>query len=227
MEKEKAFLQARMHRTTPCGLWLRNRQSPRPAYFGTSSAYNALLEYDTQGNGLAEQQKQAAIEKQAKWFADEFSTSYALKGWIVEVCSINPVNTGKEASGADLRCWLYCGSHCFSYCEITITGSKNLEVASRLKSGDLIRFSGKPAGVAEPFAKQNLWSDFTVKIEADQIEAVKALTGFVIRVQPGAAGVDQRIVDEFMGHQTEAMRCRYRQLCPEQRRKAIEAVFGG
>lgn len=40
-----------------------------------------------------------------------------------------------------------------------------------------------------------------------------------------AAGVDQRIIDEFMGHQTEAMRQRYRHLSPEQRRKAIEAVF--
>ena len=174
MEKEKA-LQARIAsdnalRTVAAKSAKPERQLILEQLF---SAYNALLEYDTQGNGLAEQQKQAAIEKQAKWFADEFSTSYALKGWIVEVCSINPVNTGKEASGADLRCWLYCGSHCFSYCEITITGSKNLEVASRLKSGDLIRFSGKPAGVAEPFAKQNLWSDFTVKIEADEIEAVR------------------------------------------------------
>jgi integrase len=40
-----------------------------------------------------------------------------------------------------------------------------------------------------------------------------------------AAGVDQRIIDEFMGHQTEAMRRRYRHLFPEQRRMAIEAVF--
>jgi integrase len=40
-----------------------------------------------------------------------------------------------------------------------------------------------------------------------------------------AAGVDQRIIDEWMGHQTEAMRKRYRHLLPDQRRKAIEAVF--
>lgn len=40
-----------------------------------------------------------------------------------------------------------------------------------------------------------------------------------------AAGIDQRIIDEFMGHQTEAMRRRYRHLFPEQRRKAIESVF--
>jgi integrase len=40
-----------------------------------------------------------------------------------------------------------------------------------------------------------------------------------------AAGVDQRMIDEWMGHQTEAMRKRYRHLLPDQRRKAIEAVF--
>lgn len=42
-----------------------------------------------------------------------------------------------------------------------------------------------------------------------------------------AAGVDQRIIDEFMGHQTEEMRRRYRHLFPAQRRAAIESVFGG
>ncbi len=38
-----------------------------------------------------------------------------------------------------------------------------------------------------------------------------------------AAGVDQRIIDEFMGHQTEAMRKRYRHLFPKNRRSAIES----
>jgi integrase len=39
-----------------------------------------------------------------------------------------------------------------------------------------------------------------------------------------ARGVDQRIVDEFMGHQTEAMRKRYRHLFPKDRRSAIESL---
>jgi integrase len=38
-----------------------------------------------------------------------------------------------------------------------------------------------------------------------------------------AAGVDQRVIDEFMGHSTEAMRRRYRHLFPKQRRSAIES----
>src|SRR5262249_23040073 len=38
-----------------------------------------------------------------------------------------------------------------------------------------------------------------------------------------AAGVDQRVIDEWMGHQTEAMRRRYRHLFPKDRRSAIQA----
>jgi len=38
-----------------------------------------------------------------------------------------------------------------------------------------------------------------------------------------ALGVDQRIIDEFMGHTTEAMRKRYRHLFPKNRRSAIES----
>jgi integrase len=38
-----------------------------------------------------------------------------------------------------------------------------------------------------------------------------------------AAGVDQRVIDEFLGHQTESMRRRYRHLFPQTRRSAIES----
>lgn len=37
------------------------------------------------------------------------------------------------------------------------------------------------------------------------------------------AGVDQRVIDEWMGHQTDAMRKRYRHLFPQQRQSAIRA----
>ena len=36
-----------------------------------------------------------------------------------------------------------------------------------------------------------------------------------------ARGIDQRLIDEFMGHQTDAMRKRYRHLFPKDRKKAI------
>jgi integrase len=41
-----------------------------------------------------------------------------------------------------------------------------------------------------------------------------------------AAGVDQRLINEWMGHQTEEMVRRYRHLFPEQQREAIDRVFG-
>ena len=39
------------------------------------------------------------------------------------------------------------------------------------------------------------------------------------------AGVDERVVDELMGHQTEEMRRRYRHFFPEQRRDAVARLF--
>lgn len=40
-----------------------------------------------------------------------------------------------------------------------------------------------------------------------------------------AAGVDQRVINEWMGHQTEEMVRRYRHLLPDQQRQAIDKVF--
>lgn len=40
-----------------------------------------------------------------------------------------------------------------------------------------------------------------------------------------AKNVDQRMIDEWVGHTTEAMRRRYRHLIPGQQRQAIQAVF--
>ena len=37
-----------------------------------------------------------------------------------------------------------------------------------------------------------------------------------------AASVDQRVIDEFLGHTTEEMRKRYRHLCPDVRKRAIQ-----
>jgi integrase len=41
-----------------------------------------------------------------------------------------------------------------------------------------------------------------------------------------AAGVDQRVIDELMGHATVEMQKRYRHLFPDQRRTAVINVFG-
>jgi len=41
-----------------------------------------------------------------------------------------------------------------------------------------------------------------------------------------AKGVDQRFIDEFLGHQTEMQRRRYRHLFPHQQRQVLCQVFG-
>jgi integrase len=41
-----------------------------------------------------------------------------------------------------------------------------------------------------------------------------------------SVGIDQRVINEWMGHQTEEMVRRYRHLLPDQQRQAIENVFG-
>jgi integrase len=40
-----------------------------------------------------------------------------------------------------------------------------------------------------------------------------------------AKGIDQRIIDEFTGHQTEEQRRRYRHLTPDVKQQAIQTVF--
>lgn len=40
-----------------------------------------------------------------------------------------------------------------------------------------------------------------------------------------ARGVDQRLIDEWVGHTTEEMRRRYRHLEPDLQRQALRAVF--
>jgi integrase len=42
-----------------------------------------------------------------------------------------------------------------------------------------------------------------------------------------AAGVDQRIIDDFVGHQTDEQRRRYRHLLPDVKKKALSSVFAG
>ena len=42
-----------------------------------------------------------------------------------------------------------------------------------------------------------------------------------------SAGVDQRIIDDFVGHTTEEMRRRYRHLFPDVKQAALDRVFGG
>jgi hypothetical protein len=136
--------------------------------------YEKSLQANTHGNGLAEDQKQAGIEKEAKQFSNLFSTSIILQGWIVEVYSVDTVHTIGKISGADLSCKVFYGSNCSVACSIIVVGAKNLEVATNLKSGDLIRFGGHTTRVVRPFGKNNLWSRFAFDVAADKIVLIRS-----------------------------------------------------
>jgi integrase len=41
-----------------------------------------------------------------------------------------------------------------------------------------------------------------------------------------SSGCDQRIIDEFVGHQTDEQRQRYRHIFPEKKGDALRAAFG-
>jgi site-specific recombinase XerD len=80
----------------------------------------------------------------------------------------------------------------------------------------------------EPLNTQNLRTVFRKFLKKSKWDALK---GYHVMRHSFAsnlarAGVDERVIDELMGHQTEAMRKRYRHLFPDQRKAAVASVFG-
>ncbi len=85
------------------------------------------------------------------------------------------------------------------------------------------RFAGRP------LSRQNAAKAFRRALAKSKWQKVRGFHVFrhSFASNLAAKGIDQRLIDEWMGHQTEAMRKRYRHLFPDQRRKAIELVFSG
>ncbi len=83
-------------------------------------------------------------------------------------------------------------------------------------------------GDGRPLSRQMLAKAFRSAVEGS---SWRVLQGYHVLRHSFASncalkGVDQRIIDAWMGHQTEAMRRRYRHLFPEQQQEAIRSVFG-
>ena len=80
----------------------------------------------------------------------------------------------------------------------------------------------------KPFTRQMLTKAFRSAVRGTDWEAVQGYHVLRHSFASNCAlkGVDQRITDDWMGHQTEAMRRRYRHLFPDQQREAIRSVFG-
>jgi integrase len=79
-----------------------------------------------------------------------------------------------------------------------------------------------------PLSRQMLAKAFRAAVEGSPWQVVQGYHVLRHSFASNCAlkGVDQRIIDAWMGHQTEAMRRRYRHLFPEQQQEAIRSVFG-
>ena len=79
----------------------------------------------------------------------------------------------------------------------------------------------------EPLTNDSSNHHFEYSLKTSKWKVVRGFHTFRHSFASGlaAAGVDQRIIDDFMGHQTEEMRRRYRHLFPKQRRNAILSTF--
>jgi integrase len=80
----------------------------------------------------------------------------------------------------------------------------------------------------KPFHEQTLHDDFEWFMAGSKWEVLRGFHVFRHSFASNLAreGVDQRTIDELMGHQTEEMRKRYRHLFPEQRENAVRRLFG-
>lgn len=79
-----------------------------------------------------------------------------------------------------------------------------------------------------PLSRQMLAKAFRAAVEDTPWQVMQGYHVFRHSFASNCAlkGIDQRIIDAWMGHQTEAMRHRYRHLFPEQQQEAIRSVFG-
>jgi len=94
---------------------------------------------------------------------------------------------------------------------------------------------GHPGGTVAFCSKQNqmltdgqAWKAFRTGVRGSKWYVLRGFHAFrhSFASNLAAAGVDQRVIDELMGHTTIEMQKRYRHLFPDQRRAAILSVFG-
>jgi integrase len=93
-----------------------------------------------------------------------------------------------------------------------------------------------PGGVYAFCSKPNVmltdgqtWKAFLMGVKGSRFHVLRGYHAFrhSFASNLAAAGVDQRVIDELMGHTTVEMQRRYRHLFPDQRRAAVLTVFGG
>ena len=96
-------------------------------------------------------------------------------------------------------------------------------------SSPLQMLRGKTSEIAMPLTPSEAHDHFKRALKGSKWSKIRGFHVFrhSFASNLAAAGVDQRIIDEWMGHQTDEMRKRYRHLFPDQQQKVIDSVFGG
>jgi integrase len=92
--------------------------------------------------------------------------------------------------------------------------------------GGAVAFCSRPDRV---LTDGQAWKAFRSAVKGSRWHVLRGFHAFrhSFASNLAAAGVDQRVIDELMGHTTVEMQRRYRHLFPDQRRQAVLSVFGG
>jgi len=91
--------------------------------------------------------------------------------------------------------------------------------------GGLYAFCSRPNAM---LTDGQTWKAFLMGVKGSKWHVLRGYHAFrhSFASNLAAAGVDQRVIDELMGHTTVEMQKRYRHLFPDQRRAAVLTVFG-
>ena len=90
--------------------------------------------------------------------------------------------------------------------------------------GGALAFCRQPDAPLKPNEVAKKWTGFTRRSKWAVLRGYHVLRhSFASNL--ALAGVDERVVDQLLGHETEAMRRRYRHLFPDQRADAVARLF--
>ncbi|MFN4261402.1 MAG: tyrosine-type recombinase/integrase [Gemmataceae bacterium] len=127
--------------------------------------------------------------------------------------------------------WLFCHAgvvHRSRNRSVT-TGHKGERTRATTTKGRLAgvrKRESPPAG--QPISRNEANDHFERTLKGSKWEVMKGWHvlrhSFVSAL--ASRGVDQRLIDEFVGHETEQQRRRYRHLTPDSKQEAIQRVFG-
>ncbi len=110
-----------------------------------------------------------------------------------------------------------------------MTGYKDQKTRSKTVAGRLATIKKRPREALAPLTKGEAHDHLKRALAKSTWEHLRGWHtlrhSFISAL--ASKGVDQRLIDEFVGHQSEEQRRRYRHLYPSVKQQAIALVFGG